>query len=244
MSLLLSTPSRSLLSGKSKFTQRAIIALLPFTASVLTGCQREALLAPELAAIACPVDRAEHASTMFGKAEVTFVCVTPEIVENPSMLRCDPNSSPVYCEDSGMITLSRLPGGKLVPGAPSNAREYEPPPVTDPETDAGSLFEASFYDKPPGKANYEVGPRQYRRDADKQRMPPGFTLVNGPVCDRVSNALKHGTCRLEAKSASLHWYINISIPRPIGNQIDDELYQKEMTLWLDLLGKMVTDPKG
>lgn len=160
------------------------------------------------------------------------------------MLRCDPNSRPVYCEDSGMITLSRLPGGKLVPGAPSNAREYQPPRVTDPETDAGSLFEVSFYDKPPGKANYEVGPRQYLRDADKQRLPPGFTLVNGPVCDRVSNALRHASCRLEAKSASLHWYINISIPRPIGNEIDDELYQRDMTLWLDLLGKMVTDPKG
>jgi len=244
MSILPSTSSRAMPSGKSKFTRTAIIALLPLTASLLTGCHRQAPLAPELAAIACPADRAEHASTMFGKAEVTFVCVTPEIAAKPSMLRCDPNSRPVYCEDSGMITLSRLPGGKLVPGAPSNAREYQPPPVTDPETDAGSLFEASFYDKPPGKANYEVGPRQYLRDADKQRMPPGFTLVNGPVCDRVSTALRHASCRLEAKSASLHWYITISIPRPIGNTIDDELYQQEMTLWLDLLGKMVTDPKS
>ena len=28
------------------------------------------------------------------------------------------------------------------------------------------------------------------------------------------------------------------------NAIDDELYQKDMTPWLNQLGKMVIDPKG
>ncbi len=238
-----STSLFSIVIGKSGFTRAGIFALLSVSLVALTSCNRQPPLAPELAAISCPADRAQHVTAKYGNAELTFVCMTKEIANKPSLLRCDPNSRPVYCEDSGSIVLSRLPGGKLVSGAPSNERGYQPPLVTDPETDAGSLFDASFYDKPPGKANYEVGPRQYLRDADKQRLPAGFTLVNGPVCDRVSNALMRGTCRLEAKSASLHWYINISIPRPSGNDIDDELYQRDIELWLKLLGKMVTDPK-
>lgn len=231
------------LNRESRFVRLGNIVLFSTSLVLLTGCNRQPPLSPELAAISCPADRAQHVTTKFGKTELTFVCVTKEIVAKPSLLRCDENSRPVYCEDSGNIVLSRLPGGKLVAGAPSSERAYQPPKVTDPETDAGSLFEASFYDKPPGKANYDVGPRQYLRDAEKQRLPAGFKLVNGPVCDRVSNALNRGTCRLEVKSASLLWYINISIPRPSGNEIDDELYQKDIALWLELLGKMVSDPK-
>ena len=236
-----STLLRHLVTRKWRFTRTAIVMLLPLLLGGLASCHRQAPLAPELAAISCPADRAEHVTARYAKAEVTLVCVTPEIVNKPALLRCDPMTR--YCEDSGSFYLSRLPGGKLVSGAPINERAYQPPRVTDPETDAGSLFQADFYDKPPGKGNYEPGARQYLREADKQRIPPGFTLVNGPVCDRVSNALNRGTCRLELKSASMHWYLSISIPRQGGYAIDDELYQKDMTLWLDLLGKMVADPK-
>lgn len=231
------------IANRAPFSCVGMALLLPVALGWLTGCDRQPPLVPELATISCPADRAKHVRTQFGKAELTFVCVTAAVVDKPALLRCDPNTRPMYCEDSGTFVFSRLPGGKIVPDAPMNARGYEPGPVTDPETDTGSLFEASFYDKPPGKANYDVNARQYLRDDDKQRMPPGFTLVNGPVCDRVSNALDRGTCRLEAKTASLHWYVNVSIPRARGNEIDDTLYQKDMVLWLNLLGKMVTDPK-
>lgn len=219
-----------------------ITLLLAFCAC-LTSCKRQPPLPPDLAAISCPPENAEHVSTKFAKAEVTFLCVPKHIVDRPELLRCEDGKRP-YCEDSGMITLSRLPRtNKIVSGAPFNARGYEPGPITDPETDKGSLLEVSFYDKAPGKKTYKVGPRQYLRETDKQRVPSGFTLVNGPLCDRVSNALDRGTCQLELKSASLNWYINVSMPRPRGNDIDDSLYDKDMQMWLDLLGKMVVDPK-
>lgn len=48
-------------------------------------------------------------------------------------------------------------GGSVVASAPFNARGYEPWPITDPETDKGSMVNVSFYDKPPGKANHDVG---------------------------------------------------------------------------------------
>lgn len=143
-----------------------------------------------------------------------------------------------------MMVFSRLPGGKVVASAPFNARGYEPGPITDPETDKGSMFDVSFYDKPPGKGTYEVGRWQYLREPGQQRIPAGFTLVDGPVCDRVSNPLDRGTCRLELKSASMHWYLGVSMPRPRGNRIDDSLYDQDLQMWLDLLGKMVVDSAG
>ena len=48
-------------------------------------------------------------------------------------------------------------GGSVVASAPFNARGYEAGPITDPETDKGSMVNVSFYDKPPGKANHDVG---------------------------------------------------------------------------------------
>jgi len=131
-----------------------------------------------------------------------------------------------------------------VEGAPFNARDYEPGPVTIPETDRGSMINVSFYDKTRGQSKYEVGPRQYLREPGQQRIPVIFTLVNGPLCDEVSNALNRGSCKLELESASLSWYITVSMPRPSGNNIDDSLYDKDLQMWLDLLGKMVVDPKG
>jgi len=226
------------------FANGTVIVLL-VACACLTGCNPRASLAPELAAISCPADRAEHVSTRFAKAEVTFVCVTKEVVKKPALLRCDPNVGPQWCQDSfDRMVFSRLPGGKLVEGAPFNARGYQPGPVTDPETDRGSMVEVSFYDKRPGKSDYEVGPRRYLRKPGQQRIPAGFTLVNGPLCDDVSNALSRGSCALELKSASLYWYITVSMPRPSGWEIDDSLYDKDLQMWLDLLGKMVVDPKG
>jgi hypothetical protein len=231
-------------TGKLHLNRSAIVLMLLVACASLTSCNRQTPLAPELAAISCPADRAEHVSTRFANAEITFVCMTKEIAKKPALLRCDPNSRPVYCEDSGSMVFSRLPGGNVVASAPFNALGYEPGPITNPETDKGSMVDVIFYDKPPGKANHDVGPMQYLREPDQQRIPAGFTLVHGPLCDRVSNALDRGTCRLELKSASMHWYVDVSMPRPRGNRIDDSLYDQDLQRWLDLLGKMVVDPKG
>jgi hypothetical protein len=227
-------------TGKQRLTGSSIVLLL-VTCVSLTSCERHAPLAPELAAISCPADRAEHVSTRFAKAEITFVCMTKEIAGNPALLRCAPNNNG-YCEDSGMMVFSRLPSGEIVASAPFNALGYEPGPITDPETDKGSMVDVSFYDKPPGKGNWEAGPWQYLREPGQQRIPAGFTLVDGPLCDRVSNALDRGTCKLELASASMHWYVDVSMPRPRGNRIDDSLYDQDLQRWLDLLGKMVVDP--
>jgi len=40
----------------------------------------------------------------------------------------------------------------------------------------------------------------------------------------------------------MHWYVDVSMPRPRGNRIDDSLYDQDLQRWLDLLGKMVVDP--
>src|SRR5258707_15156111 len=71
------------------------IVLFGLVAS-LSACTRPPPppLAPELKAIYCPTNRTEHASAMFARARITFVCISKQLAEAPFLLRCDLQSRP------------------------------------------------------------------------------------------------------------------------------------------------------
>ena len=218
------------------------VVLLGFVAA-LGACHREPPLAPELAAIRCPADRPEHASTMFGKAELTFVCVSKRLADTPHMLRCDLESRPMICEDAGTFVFSHGAEGKVYAGP-------RPTFLRQRDSSASDLFQGSrlivnFHSGPPRTSTFEEVETDWRfllADA-AQLLPPGFAFVKGALCDREATVLDSGSCNLEARSASLYWHIAVYIPGEKGTPISAEEYRAELAFWLRYLAMMVVDPK-
>ena len=217
--------------------------LLALTA-LLGACNRAPPLAPELAAIKCPPDRTQHARAMFGKAELTFVCVSKKQADNPASLRCDPTSRPVVCEDAGSYVFTRDNDGTVYAGfgaLPANAGLGSSSDIERTR----SRLSVNFRNAPPKGRTFEEAETQWSfllPDA-KQLLPPQFTFVKGTLCDRASTPINSGACNLEARSASLYWHVAISIPAEKGTPISGDTYREELAFWLTRLGKLVVDPK-
>lgn len=217
--------------------------LLAALAAALAACSKAPPPLPaDLQAIHCPNNKPAHASASFAKGRVTFVCLAKEVAEAPHLLRCDLESRPMICEDSGSLIFSRGADGVVYPTYfPLGKREL------DLETMAGGgRLTVNFRDGPPRTATFDEVETDWRFMIPEvsSLLPPGFTLVKGALCDREATALSTGTCNLEARSASLYWHIAVSYVVEPRTPITAEEYRAEMGHWLKLLGQMVTDPAG
>mgnify|MGYP000975492731 CR=1 FL=1 len=83
---------------------------------------------------------------------------------------------------------------------------------------------------------------KFLHDDGARSLPPGFTLVKGPLCDRAATVLGTGICNLEAKSASLYWHVAVQVRRAPGTEITHGEYREELAFWLRHLGLLVKDP--
>jgi hypothetical protein len=218
-------------------------------ATTLGGCGKApppaAPLAPELAAIHCPADRNEHARTMIGKAEVTFLCVDRLQASKPSLMRCDRETAPNLCEDTGEILLSHDADGLVYAGPPPNyEKERDNPGPTSGPTDDSQLI-INFHAGPPTRKTFDPVETQWRflLPGAQESLPDGFTFVKGTQCDRTATVLNTGTCNLEATTPSLYWHISISLHHKNGTPIYDHEYRSELAFWMKYLGLMVVDPK-
>lgn len=214
--------------------------------TTMTACQRgpPALpLTPELAAIQCPADAAEHGSAMFGKAELTFVCIDKKLADTPSLLRCDLESRPMICEDAGTIILRHNATGVVYSGSlPVELQKLDPP--GSGSTDDSELI-VYFHSWPPRTPTFDAVETNWRfLIADgSDLLPHGFSFVKGTLCDRAATVLQTGVCNLEARTTSLYWNISISVRHKEGTPIPAEEYRTELAFWLKHLGRMVVDPK-
>jgi hypothetical protein len=218
------------------------VLFLGFLAT-LGACHRAPPLAPELAAIHCPKDQTAHARAMFGKAELTFVCINKKQADNPSMLRCDLTSRPLICEDAGSFVFTRSEDGAAYSGlAPDPGNLGAVPTLESPYR---SRLIVNFRKAPPNLPTFEAAETDWKfLLADgKDLLPPQFTFVKGTLCDRNAHVLNVGVCNLEAQSASLYWHIAVDIPVKKGTPISAGQYRDELAFWLIRLEKMVIDPK-
>jgi hypothetical protein len=222
--------------ARSVATRIVMVALVV----ALGGCQRQRPIAPELLEIRCPVNKAEHARAMFGKAEITFVCVPKSLADSPGLLRCDLESRPMICEDAGNLSFTRGPDGKLYSGyGPKGFRE-------DPSTAyGGSRLVVNFHGWPPRTATFDEVETDWRflLPEAKRLLPAGFTPVKGALCDRRVTVLGGGSCNLEARTPSLYWHITVEILAERGTPISAADYREEYAFWLNYLERMVVDPK-
>ena len=214
--------------------------------TTMTACQRAPFavpLVPELAAIQCPADAAEHASAMFGKAELTFVCIDKKLADTPSLLRCDLDSRPMICEDAGSFILRRDIVGGVHAGPASVALQELAPPGPGPTNDSELIV--YFENAPPRTHTFDAVETDWRflLPDGRDGLPHGFTFVKGTLCDRAATVLSTGICNLEAQSASLYWHISVSVRHKEGTPIAAEEYRTELAFWLKYLGRMVVDPK-
>jgi hypothetical protein len=217
------------------------VALLAVLATA-SACHRQPPLPAELAAIHCPVNRAEHAKATFGKAALTFVCISEELADSPYLLRCDLDSRPMVCEDAGSLMFSRGKDGKVYAGP--GPKSFAQPGSSAAGSDLSSRLIVNFHGGPPRTPTFDEVETDWRFlvPDSSQLLPPGFTFVKGALCDREATVLHTGSCNLEARTPSLYWHISVYIPADKGTPISEEEYRFELQFWLRILGQMVADP--
>ena len=220
----------------------ALVCLMAFVVAALSGCHMAndapvVPLAPELAAIHCPADHAEHASAMFGKARLTFVCIDKTMAATPSLLRCDPDSRPKLCEDTGTLVFHRTADGVVHSGASD--------PTVAGSASAVSQLIFNFHPGPPRVPTFDAIETNWRflLPRGEDLLPDGFTFVKGTLCDRLATVLNTGNCNIEATTPSLYWHIAVAIYHKQGTPIDANEYRKELAFWLKYLGLLVADPR-
>ncbi len=205
------------------------IVLLGLVAS-LSACTRPPPppLAPELKAIYCPTNRTEHASAMFARARITFVCISKQLAEAPFLLRCDLQSRP-----EGDVYAGLLP------------EELRRKDASASGLSGSSRLTVNFRKSPPRTSTFEEVETDWRflLSGGEALLPSGFTFVKGTLCDRKATVLNSGVCNLEAQSASLYWHIAVGIHSDSGMPVSAEEYRGEIAFWLKLLGRLVRDPE-
>ena len=220
------------------------IVLFGLVAS-LSACTRPPPqpLAPELKAIYCPTNRTEHASAMFARARITFVCISKQLAEAPFLLRCDLQSRPMICEDDGSLLFSRSAEGDVYAGLlPEELRRKD---ASASGLSGSSRLTVNFRKSPPRTSTFEEVETDWRflLSGGEALLPSGFTFVKGTLCDRKATVLNSGVCNLEAQSASLYWHIAVGIHSDSGMPVSAEEYRGEIAFWLKLLGRLVRDPE-
>jgi len=215
---------------------------LALAACLLPSCKRNESppLPPELAAVQCPADKAEHGVARIDAAQITWLCVEPQLAAHPQMLACDNTAIPPVCDGSGMLLLRRDAQGIVHTDSVVNPA---PPPGIG-TTDESQLL-VYFHKGPPLQATFDPVDTPYRfmmADA-RDALPAGFTFVKGAQCDRAATVLGTGTCNIEARTPSLYWNITISVRHKQGTPIPASEYRREFDSWMKYLGEMVVDPK-
>jgi hypothetical protein len=211
---------------------------------LLGACNRTHPLPPELQAIVCPKGKEAHASTMIGKAKVTYLCISQGFADNPSFLRCGAytgGKGRMVCEDEGGFLFTRAADGKVY--AHTAVMNLPLPEAEDASVVSG--LRLSFWGKQPTGASFGEAEtdREFLLDDGKRLLPPAFTFVKGTLCHRYATVLHIGSCYLEAKSASLNWNISISILKKPGTPVSEDEYRRELAFWLKYLDKIVDDPQ-
>jgi hypothetical protein len=213
----------------------------------LSACHRkpsEPALAPELAAIACPADSAEHARATIGNAKVLFLCIPKDRMAAPNKIGCNPNGVIRTCDVVNEIQLSHRAGDSRVHAGSIYDRLFIGA-RSEAEKEGDSQLYVIFHEGPPTSQTFgeiETPTRFLLADGDAL-LPPGFTFVKGTQCDRQSTVLNTGICNMEAQTASLYWHISITIWHNKGTDISPSEYRKELAFWMPYLEKMVDDPK-
>lgn len=211
--------------------------------ATLPACHREAPLSPDLASIACPLNRKEHARATFGKAQLTFLCISKEMADTPYLLRCDLESHPMICEDAGSFLFVRSTDGVTYAGP--GPKSLSQPGGAESGPALRSRLVVNFHAGPPRTSTFEEAETDWRflTPAGKDLLPAGFTFVKGTLCDRRSTVLGTGSCNLEARTPSLYWHIAVYLPAESGTPIGEDEYREELAYWLSVLGQLVQDPK-
>jgi hypothetical protein len=220
------------------------IVLLGLVAS-LSACTRPPPppLAPELQAIYCPINRTEHASAMFARARITFVCISKQLAASPYLLRCDLQSRPMICEDEGSLLFSRSAAGDVYAGLlPEELRRKD---ASASGLSGSSRLTVNFRKLPPSRSTFEEVETNWRFLLSDREvlLPSGFTFAKGTLCDRKATVLNSGVCNLEVRSASLYWHVAVGIHADSGTPVSAEEYRGELAFWLKLLGRLVRDPE-
>ncbi len=218
----------------------ARLALVAGAGLVAAACgSKPAPLPPELAAVNCPKGHAAHAAATFGKARVTFVCISPELADTPYLLRCDRESRPMICEDAGSLVFSRRASGEVYIGT---AQGLARPAAEDLE--GGSHLIVNFHAGPPRTETFAEEETDWRflLKGARDLLPEGFVLVKGALCDRKTTVLNTGICNLEATTPSLYWHVSVAIHAPRGTPVFEEEYREALRFWLGHLGQLVRDP--
>ena len=181
---------------------------------------------------------------MFGKARLTFVCLSKERAARPEMLRCDPTSRPLVCEDAGSFLFSRGEDGLVYSGVAPRSLQSLAASTATSEAPYRSRLLVNFYNAPPSRSTFEAveTSRKFLLADGKDLLPPQFTFVKGTLCDRQATVLNTGICNLEAQSPSLYWHIAVQIPAEKETPISAEQYRDELAFWLKRFDKMVVDP--
>lgn len=221
------------------------LCLLVFAAIIsLSACDRQPPLPPELASIQCASGKEEHGRETFGNAEVVFVCINKDLANRLDAIRCDLENRSMLCDEIEGIMLSRSAEGKVYAGQlPKEVWQLNP---ARSDTTRDSSLIVGFHSTPPEQQTFDAIETNWEfllTDAT-DLLPRGFTLIKGTLCDRTSSVLNNGTCRFEAKSASLYWDISISIRQKKGTPISPDDYREELAYWSKYIEKIVVDPKA
>lgn len=181
---------------------------------------------------------------MFGKAQITFTCIGPDVAAKPALLRCDLTSHPMVCEDSATLIFDRDGAGVVRTTQQVHPAGESSAPGAGP-TDDSQLI-AYFHPNPPTTPTFDATEDSWHflLPGGQDALPPGFTFVKGTRCDREATVLDTGICNIEAKTASLYWNISVSVHHKRGTPIDASEYRTELDRWMKVLGASVVDPKG
>ena len=213
----------------------------------LSACHRkpsEQPLAPELAAIACPADSAEHARAAIGNAKVLFLCIPKDRMAAPNKIGCNPNGVIRSCDVVNEIQLSHHAGDSRVHAGSI----YDRPFIggrSAAEKEGDSQLYVIFHEGPPTGQTFGETETPDALFASRCRCLAAarFYLRQGHECDRQSTVLNTGICNMEAQTASLYWHISITIWHNKGTDISPAEYRSELAFWMPYLEKMVDDPK-
>ncbi len=213
------------------------LAVAALSACHMAGDAPVVPLPPELAAIQCPADHAEHASAMFGNARLTFVCIDKKMAGTPSLLRCDPDSRPQLCEDTGTWIFYRSADGVVHSGVSAD-------PTAPGGATAPSQLVVNFHPGPPRVPTFNAVESEWYIliPRGQDLLPTGFTFVKGTQCDRLATVLGSGNCNIEATTPSLYWHIQVAVNHKQGTLIDPNEYRTELAFWLKYVGLLVVDP--
>lgn len=211
---------------------------------VLPACHRESPLPTDLAAVKCwePEDNF-YARVPFGQAKVTYLCAPKQRAANPELLKCDPDSRPLICEDKGVIMLSRTPKGHVYAVNGGLADKLDKREVSETSDATGYASELALsFSVTDDWHELKMYEEYFEFDEAKEYLPILFDVKEGVLCHRYASWLGAGRCEFIAKTPSLHWRISIGIYKDNNEKVTESEYRREFIFWRKYLKQMLADP--